>query len=112
VPSPEIVVVAELTTDSAFTEISLAADVMHAYGNAGIVFDSAQGRFVFPGYGCTVTMVSTLPGASPQGVATRLAAPFAFGSDATAHFKRYRITGLVSDVTTHGACMSLGFPIE
>ncbi|WP_338869532.1 RHS repeat-associated core domain-containing protein [Myxococcus stipitatus] len=114
VPYPEIVVGAELTTDSASPQVLRAATVLHAHGNARMVFDSVQDRFVFPGYGRRVTMATTQPGSPPKGVATITdiygLAPFAVGSDAEARFRRYLTTGRISDVTTVSGDIAGGDP--
>jgi RHS repeat-associated protein len=103
VPYPEIVVTAEGVTDSAGKLLS--AVTTYANGGAELIFDSAEDRFIFPGYQRTVSKVTTDDATvDGDGIATitdtYALAPFVSTMDAAARFKRYRTLGRVSDITT------------
>ena len=101
VPSPEIVVTAEATTDAA--DARLASTTRYAYHGAGLIFDSAYDAFVFPGYQRTVELRAT-SNDTPDGIVATITdayglAPFDPNMDAAARFTRYLKVGRVSDVT-------------
>jgi RHS repeat-associated protein len=100
VPGPEIVVAAEAVTDRAGNFLS--AMTAYAYGGAELIFDSANDRFVFPGYQRSVSLVTANDPAIRSATITDTypLAPFASTLDASARFSRYRQVGHVSDVTT------------
>jgi len=105
VPYPETVVTSKAITDADFN--FLGAITRYAYGNAGLIFDSARDAFVFPGYQRSVVSMLTNPTSDAtlnDGMATLTdaygLAPFVAGTNAAARFKRYLKTGSTSDVTT------------
>ena len=107
VPYPEIVVAAVATTDNSSERNPFTSTIRYAYGNAGLIFDSAYDTFIFPGYQRSVTLRDSGDPAKPaEGMATLTdtygLAPFNASMDAPARFKRNRKTGHVSDVTTIG----------
>jgi hypothetical protein len=101
VPYPEIVVTAEGVTDGVGKLRS--AVTTYAYGGAELIFDSAEDRFIFPGYQRTVELRATDNEISDGNVAvitdTYGLSLFDPSMDAATRFKRYLKVGRVSDVT-------------
>ncbi|HEY7531312.1 MAG TPA: hypothetical protein VH681_00860, partial [Nitrospiraceae bacterium] len=102
VPYPEIVVAAEGITDSG--NHLLSAVTTYAYGGAELIFDSAEDRFIFPGYQRTVSKVTTDEATiNGDGIATITDTyslePFVSTLDAQSRFSRYRQVGRVRDIT-------------